>query len=40
VAGQAASVVDEVAAELGGEALPKGVEGVRNGRNYRIPSPL
>ena len=35
MAGQAASVVDEVAAELGGEALPKGVEGVRNPSMHR-----
>jgi len=35
VAGQAASVVDEVAAELGGEALPEGVEGVRNPSMHR-----
>jgi len=35
VAGQAASVVDEVAAELGGEALPEGVECVRNPSMHR-----
>ena len=28
-------MVDEVAAELGGEALPKGVEGVRNPSMHR-----
>jgi hypothetical protein len=35
VAGQAASVVDEVAAELGGETLPESVEGVRNPSMHR-----